>query len=142
MLKQESPLEKNGSSFDATRPSSWFFVRDFVMLNLFQYPRGFSEYVTYSHSELVSESRSFLLVTFTFSSDNGKPINGQPVSLALTNRHLLPPTTVSHKPRSRIKSGMTVLLDCENGTYNHAERSHPWSFVQNHEPVLRRAVRC
>ncbi|WP_333641799.1 hypothetical protein, partial [Mesotoga prima] len=62
-----------------------------------------------SHSELVSESRSFLLVTFSFSPDNGKPINAQPVSLALTNP---PPATtdhVSHKPRSRIKSGMTVL---------------------------------
>jgi hypothetical protein len=28
----------------------------------------------------------------------------------------MPPTTVSHKPRSRIKSRMTVLLDCENFT--------------------------
>jgi len=46
---------------------------------------GDYENVTSRHSELDSESRSFLLVTFSFSSDKGEPLNGQPVSLALTN---------------------------------------------------------
>ena len=41
--------------------------------------------------------------------------------LLLRTRYLLPPTTVSHKPRSRIKSGMTVLGDCEYVTSRNAE---------------------
>jgi len=41
--------------------------------------------------------------------------------LLLQTPYLLPPTTVSHKPRSRIKSGMTVLGDCEYVTSRNAE---------------------
>ena len=41
--------------------------------------------------------------------------------LLLRTRHLLPPTTVSHKPRSRIKSGMTELGDWHNVTSCHSE---------------------
>ena len=49
---------ENGTCNHAERSRPWFFVQDSVMPNLFQHPGGFSEYVTYSHSELVSESRA------------------------------------------------------------------------------------
>jgi len=49
---------ENGACNHAERSRPWFFVQDSVMPNLFQHPGGFSEYVTYSHSELVSESRA------------------------------------------------------------------------------------
>jgi len=51
--------------------------------------------------------------------------------LLLRTRYPLPPATVSHKPRSRIKSGMTVLLDCENVTSCHLNLfQHPGGFSE------------
>jgi len=47
----------------------------------------------------------------------------------------VPTLRVQVGTRSRIKSGMTVLRDCENGTYSHAERSRPWSF-KSKDPSL------
>ena len=83
------PVSSIGSRADPGSSPGWrcylIAKTSHRVMNLFQHPGGFSENVTYSHSELVSESRSFLLVTFSFSSDNGKPLNGQPVFLALTN---------------------------------------------------------
>jgi len=49
--------------------------------------------LAFRHSELVSESRRFFLGTNSFSSNNGEPLNDQPVSLALTNP---PPATTDH----------------------------------------------
>jgi len=92
------------------------------MLNLFQHPGGFSEYVTYSHSELVSESRRFFLVTHSLSfgrTENRSTVNQ--FLLPFRTRHLLPPTTVSRKPRSRIKSGMTTLDYRDNLAFRHSE---------------------
>jgi len=80
-----------------------------VILNLIQ-----------NHDALFSVQRVLARGKRLFST-NGEPFNGKPLSLALTNPR--PATTGhgSHKPRSRNKFGMTVLLDCENVTSRHSE---------------------
>jgi len=68
-------------------------------------------------SELVSESRCFFPITRRLSlGERRTSQRSTSFFLLLRSRYLMPPTTVSHKPRSRIKSRMTVLLDCENFT--------------------------
>ena len=68
-------------------------------------------------SELVSESRCFFPITRRLSlGERRTSQRSTSFFLLLRTRYLMPPTTVSHKPRSRIKSRMTVLLDCENFT--------------------------
>ncbi|PIJ63171.1 hypothetical protein V513_02240 [Mesotoga sp. H07.pep.5.3] len=119
------------------------------MLNLFQHPGGAYENITSRHSELDSESRSLVDVSNELtSSPFRKRSSSYNLHLGTCNRSFLRtekrltinqfllffrislvlsnplPATTDHglqEPRSRIKSGMTVLGNYEYVTFHHAE---------------------
>jgi len=76
-------------------------------MNLFQHPSRLSENAHPVILNLIQNLDASFQSHAVFPYENGEPLNDQPVSLALTN--LLPPDTVSQKPRSRSKFGKTAL---------------------------------
>ena len=86
-------------------------------------------------SELVSESRCFFPITRRLSlGERRTSQRSTSFFLLLRTRYLLPPTTVSHKPRSRIKSGMTTLGYRDNLAFRHSElvsASSSWFLISS-----------